>query len=403
MIYKSALLILLTYLTLFAVFTRASDEAIRQSAVRIVSGVPQHELATIRGDWPTGPLPSGSAKGSPRVRPDCDVAAKSGICVANGRRVIVPDAVPAGIVGVYTFNERLGNRIVDRSGHRNHGFLGSQPFGEKKESNSATAKFEAGPDRTGGSGASMAINGISYLHIPTSNTTEAMAKDFTAMFWIYLAGSEVETSKAAQAAGRGCPLFSIEGNNLSLLPTRQLSLEIKDRPSVTAQASLRPGAWTHLALSFNALRHTFSLYVNGIPDLHLSTSLETGMGVNIYLGGAPQSQCTTLHAFMDDVKLSQETLSPEQIAAEAFGALGGTEPTFTRIGCSRTVPCSWEQARVACPVGYHLCSNRELYTGGYQIARSLGWVTWNDAIWTSEDAAFVHSPNDRKVALCCAF
>ena len=71
--------------------------------------------------------------------------------------------------------------------------------------------------------------------------------------------------------------------------------------------------------------------------------------------------------------------------------------------------CNVDTAGSTCRLGYHLCNLRDLYSGGYHVARltltltltltptptlsltryhvarSMGWATSNSHIWTSEE------------------
>lgn len=35
---------------------------------------------------------------------------------------------------------------------------------------------------------------------------------------------------------------------------------------------------------------------------------------------------------------------------------------------------------------YHLCNLRDLYSGGYIVARTMGWSTSNSHVWSREEA-----------------
>jgi hypothetical protein len=65
----------------------------------------------------------------------------------------------------------------------------------------------------------------------------------------------------------------------------------------------------------------------------------------------------------------------------------------------------------SCKEGYHLCSFSELYSGGYQIARSNGWFKFSSDVWAREslneleemiDKNDLGNPNVLKMALCCS-
>ena len=47
----------------------------------------------------------------------CDLVAAGSLCLANGEKVLLPDAVPKGMNGRWSFDD---NRGLDSSGKRNH-------------------------------------------------------------------------------------------------------------------------------------------------------------------------------------------------------------------------------------------------------------------------------------------
>jgi len=41
-----------------------------------------------------------------------------------------------------------------------------------------------------------------------------------------------------------------------------------------------------------------------------------------------------------------------------------------------------KQAANACIRGYHLCTSLEMYSGVYNLVRSIGWIEWEANLWT---------------------
>lgn len=74
---------------------------------------------------------------------------------------------------------------------------------------------------------------------------------------------------------------------------------------------------------------------------------------------------------IDNLRVYNIDLKEAWIQAEAAPALGGVEPNFVQLGCDK---CGLKKAASACPQEYHLCTTVELYTAGYHVARSMGWV-----------------------------
>jgi hypothetical protein len=350
------------------------------------------------------------------------MAAKSGVCTHNGRTVIVPDAVPAGTVGLYSFNEFIKGVIVDRSGNGNHGIagprsssflladedsmglssnnlgnghagaLGASALRSKKVKTYADAQEQSlhspalapalpsAPDRAGGV-ASAHFTGKSYYRIPPSASIAAMNKSFTAHLWLQLGDGTV-----ASAAG-ACPFFALGDTVLYLTSSRHINLAFPGAAVTTSSARVRAHVWTHVTLGFSATSGEFSLFVNGVPDLSVKGTLSLDATSPVFIGAIPRSDCTTLSLFVDDVKLTARPPSPARVAAEAAVALGSVTPAFVQVGCARNSPCGFEDAAKACLVGYRLCSDRELTaSGAYKVARQQGWVEWSDPLWTSDSA-----------------
>ena len=53
--------------------------------------------------------------------------------------------------------------------------------------------------------------------------------------------------------------------------------------------------------------------------------------------------------------------------------MNGISADFVRLGCAG---CGYAKAKSTCSAldGYHMCELLELHTGGYQVARNMGWV-----------------------------
>ena len=75
--------------------------------------------------------------------------------------------------------------------------------------------------------------------------------------------------------------------------------------------------------------------------------------------------------------------------------------------------CALESAHATCRATYHLCNLRDLYAGGYMVARSMGWATSNSHVWSAEEAAAGGATNSSwsgtsagtvrvGLGLCCA-
>jgi len=107
-----------------------------------------------------------------------------------------------------------------------------------------------------------------------------------------------------------------------------------------------------------------------------------------------------LSILIDELRYYNIPLSENFIQAEASPVLGSIEPSFIELGC---INCSLKEAAVACVEGYHICTSVELHTGGYQVARNMGWLSWNTHIW-SHSALKNEKEFDKLkgLALCCS-
>lgn len=139
-----------------------------------------------------------------------------------------------------------------------------------------------------------------------------------------------------------------------------------------SNARLSYQRWHHIALTVS--ENKMKLYVNGILDAVNIT--EGRMMINemsLFIGGTPwhREDCN-LPSYIDELRFYNRKLNEEEIEAEAAPALGGIEPNFINLGC---INCALETAAKSCNDGYHLCTSVELHTGGYQVARAMGWVS----------------------------
>jgi len=325
---------------------------------------------------------------------ECDMITEGPICLYNGDRVLLPSAVPKGLIGHWSFDEI---RPLDTSGNKNH----------------AVGVVKPGP-AFGGIGASAFFSNGDYITIPHSNSFQ-QGSDFTITFWLFVVQDFFTSSKGI----RYCPLIQ-RGNddlfakNYQRSPAlyydrkdKNLKLYLKtandDSPqgeSLLSNAKVTSQRWLHISLV--KMDTKLKLYVNGILDSQ--TLLKSGAEVNnspLYIGNVPwlKDQCD-FPFLIDELRYYNISVSEDRIQAEAAPVLGGIEPSFLQLGCMN---CSLKDASQSCVDGYRLCTSIELHTGGYQIARSMGWMSWNTHLWTH---GALKTPADfdklKGLALCCA-
>jgi len=306
--------------------------------------------------------------------PTCDSDLSGPICFGDGRKQsLLPNAVPNGLVGHWDFDSEVA---IDSSGNGNHG----------------VTELLHGPSPVGsGHSASFTKN---FMMVPSSANLKLA--DFTYSFWIYLQDDETQVGRSAT----WCPLIRkgihmAETEQFASAPallfnhrTGKLRAEVttsmkgtEDGEYMDSNARLLPNRWLHVAMVHHSKNPSLLLYVNGILDS--VTKTQGALVINdypLYVGGDPftKDQCG-FTVLMDELRVYSHAVPPHQLQAEAAPALGGTDPSYVRLGC---VGCSLEAAAKSCPRDRHVCTSLELHTGGFQVARSLGWLGSGTHVWT---------------------
>jgi len=101
------------------------------------------------------------------------------------------------------------------------------------------------------------------------------------------------------------------------------------------------------------------------------------------------------------LKYFTRVLTVDEIQAEAQSALGLVEPSFVELGC---MGCSLDNCPKTCRQGFRTCTQRDLYSGGYFVARAMGWATADTQIWKAEDGVTQLTNNPQQVSglcMCC--
>lgn len=307
--------------------------------------------------------------------PTCDSDLSGPICFGEGRKqTLLPNAVPNGLVGHWNFDNDVA---LDSSGNANHG----------------VTELVHGPSPVGsGHSASFTKN---FMMVPS--TANLKLADFTYSFWVYL--QEDDSAKVGRSA-TWCPLVRkgihmAQTEQFASAPallfnhrTGKLRAEVtttmkgtEDGEYMDSNARLLPNRWLHVAMVHHSKNPSLLLYVNGILDSVIKTQSAAVMNdYPLYIGGDPftKEQCG-FTVYMDELRVYSHAVPPHQLQAEAAPALGGTDPSYVRLGC---IGCSLETAAKSCPHDRHVCTSLELHTGGYQVARSLGWLTSGTHVWS---------------------
>jgi hypothetical protein len=297
---------------------------------------------------------------------ECDIVAPGAICLFDGKKVLLPDAVQKGLVGHWTFDEV---KPIDSSGRSNH----------------AMHSIPAGPGVLG-RGASAMFNGFDYVSIPHSEDFDG--SDFSVTFWMYLYKDPKALNTHGEAlcpilrkgaAGKSAPGILLNTHTGKVTVRLTTTSEAETAESMVSEGKVRKKAWVHVALVRKGAMT--KLYLNGVLDKEKTTrgATQSNKG-NLFIGGTPDriEKCH-LAMYVDEMRFYNTVLTTDQIQAEAGPALSGIEPAMVRAGC---VGCSLDLAGKSCPKDYHLCTAMELHTGGYQVGRINGYATHETRIWT---------------------
>lgn len=319
---------------------------------------------------------------TPLSASSCDTSLSDPICFAGGQHALLPNSVPRGLIGHWDFNAEAA---TDSSGNGNHG---------------ATLLVH-GPSPAGSGHSGVFTK--NFMMVPNSPLLQN-AKDFTYSFWVYLADDRTGPAATAGMSQTWCPLirkgihetqtqqfanapgllFNHRTGRLRAEVTttvKSMQNNVKDGESVDSNARLMSNRWLHIAIVHHSSRRSLLLYVNGILDTALHTQGEIVTNeYPLYVGGDPFTgdQCD-FTVYIDELRVFSHAVPPHQLEAEAAPALGGVDPSYVRLGC---LSCSLQEAAARCPKNRHVCTSVELHTGGYQVARSLGWLSAGTHVWT---------------------
>jgi len=314
----------------------------------------------------------------------CDSNAAEAICFGdNKEQVLLPPALPDGIVGYWNFDDSLP---VDISGNHFHGM----------------GPVQAGPSFAGQGSSAHFLN--SRL-MEVRHQDKLSLQDFSYTFWLHLLDDP-----AVHQGLRVCPIVRKGGAANKLedgeapLPsapailldrqTRHLHIEVGTAggppgdlvdlgtEAFVSNARLARGRWYHIAVVRLDKQRRTRLYVNGILDASQRTKGFTALNNSapLYVGGDPavRDQCN-VPMYIDELKIYNRPLDHDEIQAEAAPSLAGVEPSFLRLAC---VDCPLVIAQQNCPDKYHICNSLELHMGGYQVARTLGWLQHGAHVWS---------------------
>lgn len=317
----------------------------------------------------------------------CDIDTTGPVCLGSRSHVLLPPAMPKGLVGFWSFDK---SSALDSSGNENNG-LGAVRVGPSMAGQGSSAFFHH-----------------YYLEVP--GTDMLRLHDFSYTFWVYLI--EDKNSEDTSQGLKVCPLVrkgldsqvrfpGEDGRRYAAAPailydrlTKRLRIELltttgegpDNVESFDTHARLRRGRWFHIALVRIDNQRMTRLYVNGVlDDSHNTNGFVQPNREPLYVGGDALShdKCN-LPLYLDELRVYDRPLTPDEIQAEASPGLNGIEPSFVRLAC---FDCPLQTALQNCPDGYHLCNSLEMHIGGYQVARALGWLQKGVHVWSHAPTA----------------
>jgi len=328
---------------------------------------------------------------------ECDIVSPGPICSFNGEKIILPKKNPRGLVAYWTFDEI---RVIDSTGNRNH----------------AKNIVKPGPSMSGQGASGLFSNG-DFVSVPYNESFNS--KDYTITFWLFIIKDYFTQSEGV----RYCPLIQ-RGNddlfnkqykrapalyydrvnkNLKVFISTKSDTETQREPQgegVTSNAQINPQRWMHISIV--KADSKVKLYINGILDNQFTLKQDTVMDIkdDFYIGGSPWLKNSCTYPFLiDEMRYYNIAVKEESIQAEASPALGGLDPAFIMLG---GMNLDIQKAGTSCVDGYHICTSIELHTGGYQVARAMGWLDWNTHIWSH---GALKTPSEfmgmKGLALCC--
>lgn len=93
----------------------------------------------------------------------------------------------------------------------------------------------------------------------------------------------------------------------------------------------------------------------------------------LYIGGHPSySAGCQMAYYIDNLKVHSRVATESSVEAESYGTLGPISANQIMLGC---LDCDFVDAKNACILNYHLCTNVEMASGVNQAIRIMGWVT----------------------------
>lgn len=316
---------------------------------------------------------------------DCFEVPKS-ICLvgrAGGKHIVGKSRPPPDLVLWYQFDKRLP---VDDSGQKHH----------LLDDKAAFTQLISGPGVLG-RGASASFDGKYYRTVKSTSALQTPA--FTIALWMYLQEDSVGSWRTIFHKGTGPDQLT---PTLLLWPNeRRLHVRVSTtadwNEGVLESSGLVPlRRWTHVAVTSTG--SVVRLYVNGVKDGEVILEGEPAVNEgDLHIGRDPWRAGTK--AYIDDFRWYSKELTEGDLRALTYPRLTGiTSGSDVHLGCSS---CTFAEAVKVCGERSHLCSLQELLSGGFHVARVVGWLAVTPEVWYHNEENVDPFGQTRKLGLCC--
>ncbi len=249
-------------------------------------------------------------------------------------------------------------------------------------------------------GSSGYFDGRTAYYVPRHDAYKTRTATISA--WVYIISDVRDSFRVIFDKANGAAY------SLRVWPDTRTLRVVAGGKTADSRSSLPLRRWTHVALALSA--SGAQLYVNGVPDVAVSIHDTPWAPVesSLYIASLESGRLLGVEAYIDDIQITNDTVSAETIKAVGalafWGLPGGADSAW--FGCEG---CTHKQAVALCanppPTSSrpksHICTEREQASSVLLVARSMGWVNnLTPVIFDLENSA-KYAANVPGVAICC--
>lgn len=280
--------------------------------------------------------------------------------VAQLQSMISVKTEPSGLVGYWPLDEGSGTETYDASANANNGVLINAPTWG-----------------TGKVGADLTFNGTSQA-VDLGNPTESQITNGTVELWM----KSTQTSGQVSMASKGSSWWVGLDNGMPAIYDWTTS------NTCIGTTNIADGNWHQVAVSLQSgVTNGSIIYVDGVQNQTCTWTTQSQTGKVVFAaaqGGSPYQQYYT--GSLDQVKLFNRVLSPQEIAAEYAAQSAGLETglTLQTIIPGASNSSAFEVLTQSTAGGYNLAinENHNLQDGSNTIPAISGTITspiaWNE-------------------------